>query len=68
MKKYFDRCGVEICAGYRLWNGYILTSADARNYNSFTEEIERLEAAGFIQDAEFIKDCRHKFMSNLHNG
>lgn len=63
---YTDRVGVEIKAGYRMWNGHIMSKSEADNYNGFTRAIEKAEANGWKKDAEFYRDQRHKFILTLN--
>lgn len=63
---YTDCNGVEIKAGYRMWNGHIMSQSEADNYNSFTQAIEKAEANGWKKDAEFYRDQRHKFTLTLN--
>ena len=65
MKKYYDHCGVEIKAGYRMWNGHIMTTAEANHYNGFTKTIEIAEQNKNTCKAELYKNLRHKFTLTL---
>ena len=61
-----DRNGVEIKAGYRMWNGHIMSQSEADHYNSFTAKIEYAEKIKNSELAEFYKDQRHKFTLTLN--
>ena len=57
MKTNKDINGVTIEAGYRLFNGAVMTAEDAARYNAMTEEINWKEKQG--RDCNYLKDCRH---------
>lgn len=65
MRRFYDRCGVEIKAGYKTFYGHVMSQPEADQYNGYTELIERAEASGQQDTAEFYKNLRHKYIVNL---
>lgn len=46
MRRFFDRCEIEIKAGYKTFYGHVMSQPEADQYNGYTELIEKAEASG----------------------
>lgn len=51
-------------AGYKTYTGYILTQADAKALNQYTEELNRTRT---IKTREYLKDARHRMFCMIVN-